>query len=254
MIRVLIVDDEPPARAQVREFLADEHDVTVVGESGDGHDALEKIRRVDLDLVFMDIRMPQMSGLEVLRSEERLPYTIFTTAYSKYAVEAFAVEALDYLVKPLERQRFRRAVERARQYLQRDATLLRRVDPDALHAFLAQLDATSNQRGRLSVKVGRTVHILDANSIEYIEADGDYANVHRNDGTIARTREGITALEARLPLARFIRIHRSLIVNLDCVREVRSNKHGGFSLVTSSGCRLKSGSKYGDSLRELVGN
>ena len=254
MIRALIVDDEPPARAQVREFLADEPDVTVIGESGDGRDALEQIRSLDPDLIFMDIRMPQMSGLEVLRSETKLPYTIFTTAYSKYAVEAFAVDALDYLVKPLERKRFRKAVERARRYLQRDATLMRRIDPDALQAFLAQLDATGNQRERLSVKVGRTVQILDASSIEYIEADGDYVNVHRKDGTVARTREGIAALEARLPIARFIRIHRSLIVNVDCVREVRSDKHGGFSLVMSSGCRLKSGAKYDDSLREFVGN
>lgn len=254
MIRALIVDDEPPARAQVREFLAGEPDVAVVGESSDGRDALEQIRLLDPDLVFMDIRMPEMSGLEVLRAEAKLPYTIFTTAYSKYAVEAFAVDALDYLVKPLERQRFRRAVERARRYLQRDATLMRRIDPDALQAFLTQLDAAGNQRERLSIKVGRTVQILDANSIECIEADGDYANVHRNDGTVTRTREGIAALEARLPTARFVRIHRSLIVNMDCVREVRSNKHGGFSLVTASGRRLKSGSKYDDSLRELVGN
>ena len=252
MIRVLIVDDEPPARAQVREFLAGEPDVAVVGESSDGRDALEKIRALDPDLVFMDIRMPKLSGLEVLRSEMKLPYTIFTTAYSKYAVEAFAVDALDYLVKPLERQRFRSAVERARRYLQRDATLARRIDPDALRIFLARLDAAGHQRERLSIKVGRSVHILDTNAIEYIEADGDYANVHRSDGTVARTREGIAALEARLPAARFIRIHRSLIVNVDCVREVRSNKHGGFSLVTLSGCRLKSGSKYGYSLRGLV--
>ncbi|MES2405264.1 MAG: LytTR family DNA-binding domain-containing protein [Pseudomonadota bacterium] len=254
MIRALIVDDEPPARAQVREFLAGEPDLAVIGESSDGRDALEQIRLLDPDLVFMDIRMPKMSGIEVLRSEMKLPYTIFTTAHSKYAVEAFAVDALDYLVKPLERERFRKAVDRARRYLQRDATLVRRIDPDALRVFLTQLGAANNQRERVSMKVGRTVQILDVNSIEYIEADGDYANVHRNDGTVTRTREGIAALEARLPGGRFVRIHRSLIVNVDCVRELRSNKHGGFSLVTLSGCRLKSGAKYGDSLKELAGN
>ena len=252
MIRTLIVDDEPPARTQVREFLADEPDIQVVGESGDGRDALDKIHTLDVDLVFMDIRMPQMSGLEVLRSEPKLPYTIFTTAYSDYAVEAFAVEALDYLVKPLERRRFRNAVGRARRYLQRDATLLRRVDPGMLQSFLANLDEAGSRRARLPVKIGRTTQLLDTNLIVYIEADGDYATIHRTDGAILRTREGIAALETRLPATHFSRIHRSIIVNMDCVREVRSNKRGGFSLVMVSGQRLTAGASYGSAILPLI--
>jgi two-component system LytT family response regulator len=252
MIRALIVDDEPPARAQVREFLADEPDVNVIGESGDGRDALDQVRRLDPDLVFMDIRMPQMSGLEVLRSEAKLPYTIFTTAYPSYAVEAFAVDALDYLVKPLERRRFRRAIERARRYLERDATLLRRIDPSTLEAFLASFQAAGHRRDRLPVRIGRTTQILDTGLIEYIEADGDYVAIHRKTGGVMRSRESIAALEARLPDGRFARIHRSIIVNLDCVQEVRSNKRGGFSLVTTSGRRLSSGSRYEDALRAIV--
>lgn len=254
MIRALIVDDEPPSRAQVREFLADEPDVTVIGESSDGREALDQIRRLDPDLVFMDIRMPRMSGLEVLRSEVQLPYTIFITAYSSYAVEAFTVDALDYLMKPLERCRFRQAVERARRYLERDATLLRRIDPATLQAFLANLAAVGNRREQLPVRVGRTIQIFDTDLIEYIEADGDYAAIHRKSGEITRTRESITALEARLTGTRFTRIHRSIIVNLACVREVRSNKRGGFSLVTTSGQRLKTGAKYGDAIKDVIGN
>lgn len=254
MIRALIVDDEPPSRAQVREFLADEPDVVVIGESGDGCDALDKIRRLEPDLVFMDIRMPRMSGLEVLRSEAKLPYTVFTTAYPNYAVEAFTVDALDYLVKPLERRRFRKAVERARHYLDRDSVLLRRIDPATLQTFLAHLENGKNRRERLLVKIGRTTQVLDLDTIEFIEADGDYAAIHRRDGAVARTRESIAAMQARLPVARFIRVHRSVIVNLDCVREVRSNKRGGFSLVTASGQRLKTGAKYDDSLKEFVGS
>lgn len=248
MIRALIVDDEPPARAQVREFLADEPDVDVVGESGDGREALDQIRLLDPDLVFMDIRMPQMSGLEVLQQESKLPYTIFTTAYSDHAVEAFAVDALDYLLKPLERLRFRKAVERARRYLQRDATLLRRIDPALLQAFLASLGAAGDRRERLPVRIGRATRILDTALIEYIEADGDYAAIHYADGAVLRTREGIAALEARLPATRFNRIHRSIIVNLDCLREVRSNKRGGLSVVMLSGQRLAVGATYGNVL------
>ena len=253
MIRALIVDDEPPARAQVREFLANEPDVEVIGESGDGREALDLIHRFDPDLVFMDIRMPRMSGLEVLRSEARLPYTIFITAYSNYAVEAFAVEALDYLVKPLERRRFRKAIERARHYLERDATLLRRIDPAALQAFLSGLNAPGSHRERLPVKIGRTTQIFDVDMIEYIEADGDYAAIHVRGGAVVRTRESIAALETRLPGTRFVRIHRSIIINMNHVRETRSNKRGGFSLVTASGQRLSSGAKYDDALQGIIG-
>lgn len=252
MIRALIVDDEPPARAQVREFLADEPDVQVVGESGNGSEALDQIHKLEPDLMFMDIRMPQMTGLEVLQSGSKLPYTIFTTAYTDYAVEAFAVEALDYLVKPLERRRFRDACDRARRYLQRDATLLRPIDSAMLQSFIASLGAVGNRRVRLPVKIGRTTQLFDTDLIEYIEADGDYAVIHRTDGAVLRTREGMAVLETRLPVTRFNRIHRSVIVNVDCVREVRSNKRGGFSLVMMSGQRLTAGATYSDAILPLI--
>ncbi|MGH8200971.1 MAG: LytR/AlgR family response regulator transcription factor [Steroidobacteraceae bacterium] len=256
MIRVLIVDDEPPARDQVREFLSTEPDVMVVGESTDGEDALRQIRALEPDLMFMDIRMPRMSGLEVLSSgaEARLPYTVFTTAFAHYAVEAFAVEALDYLVKPLERSRFREAVERARRYLARDASLLRRVEPETLRAFLASLEALGGRtaRARLAVKVGRRVRFLDLPRIEFIRADGDYVAIQLQGEELLRARDGIAELEARLPAARFLRIHRSLIVNADCVREIRSNKRGGYTLVTAGGHRLAAGATYVSAIKALL--
>jgi two-component system LytT family response regulator len=255
MIRALIVDDEPPARDQVREFLSAEPDVLVVGESADGEDALRQVRALEPDLMFMDIRMPRMSGLEVLSSgEARLPYTIFTTAFAHYAVEAFVVEALDYLVKPLERYRFREAVERARRYLARDASLMRRVEPESLRAFLSSLEALGGRtrRARLAVKVGRRVRFLDLPRIEYIRADGDYVAIQLQGEELLRARDGIAELEARLPSARFLRIHRSLIVNADCVKEVRSNKRGGYTLVTASGHRLAAGATYASAVKALL--
>lgn len=255
MIRALIVDDEPPARAQVREFLSGEPDVLTVGESADGEDAVRQIRALQPDLLFMDIRMPRMSGLEVLTSsaEARLPYTIFTTAYAHYAVEAFAAEALDYLMKPLERSRFREAVERARRYLARDASLLRHVEPDVLRAFLVSLADPGSRRERLAVKVGRRVRFLDLPVIEYIRADGDYVAVHLRSAEVLRARDSIADLQARLPSARFLRIHRSLIVNLDSVKELRSNKRGGYTLVTASGRRLAAGATYAAAVQTLLG-
>lgn len=255
MIRALIVDDEPPAREQVREFLSAEPDVLVLGESADGEDALRQIRALAPDLLFMDIRMPRMSGLEVLSSsaEARLPYTVFTTAYAQHAVEAFAVEALDYLVKPLERRRFREAVERARRYLARDASLMRGIEPQTLRAFLASLETVGGaRRERLAVRVGRKVRFLEAALIECIRADGDYVAIHLQGEEILRARDSIADLQTRLPAARFLRIHRSLIVNLDCVKELRSNKRGGHTLVMASGRRLAAGATYASAVQTLL--
>lgn len=257
MIRVLIVDDEPPAREQVREFLSGEPDVLVVGESADGEEAVRQILALEPDLLFMDIRMPRMSGLQVLSSSAptRLPYTIFTTAYAHYAVEAFAVEALDYLMKPLERSRFREALERARRYLARDASLMRRIEPETLRAFLASLEAEGGgaRRQRLAVKVGRRVRFLDLPLIDYIRADGDYVAIHLRGEEVLKARDGIAELQERLPTGRFLRIHRSLIVNLDCVKELRSNKRGGYTLVMANGHRLAAGATYASAVEALLG-
>ena len=254
VIRALIVDDEPPARLQVREFLAREADVAVVGESGHGEEAVSQIRALKPDLVFLDIRMPGMSGLDVLRSAVTagIPYTIFTTAYSHYAVEAFAVEALDFLVKPLERGRFQEAVARARRYLERDASLSRAVDPSAAEAFIAELELRASRRARIAIKLGRKTQILEVAAIVFVEADGDYAAIHQQNGQVLRTRESIAALETRLPRSAFARIHRSIIVNLQCVRELSTNKRGGYTLVTTTGRRLDTGAKYDADLKSLL--
>jgi two-component system, LytTR family, response regulator len=255
VIRAVIVDDEPPARLQVREFLAGERDVAVVAEGGDGEAALSQIRAMQPDLVFLDIRMPGMSGLDVLRSAMTtgIPYTIFTTAYSQYAVEAFSVEALDFLVKPLERRRFQEAVARARRYLKRDASLSRAVDPGVAEAFMAELELRASRRERIAIGIGRKTQILEVTTIVFVEADGDYAAIHQQNGQVLRTRESIVALEARLPRTAFARIHRSIIVNLRCVRELRTNKRGGYTLVTTTGRRLDSGSKFDADLKSLLG-
>jgi two-component system, LytTR family, response regulator len=255
VIRVVIVDDEPPARLQVREFLAHDKDVTVLGECGHGEEAVHQIRALTPDLVFLDMRMPGMSGLDVMRSAVTAgsPYIIFTTAYSQYAVDAFSVDALDFLVKPLERRRFQEAVARARRYLERDASLSRAIDPVAADAFITQLELRASRRERVSIKIGRSTQILEAAAIVFIEADGDYAAIHQQNGQVVRTRESITALEARLPRSFFARVHRSLIVNLRCVRELCANKRGGYTLVTTTGRRLNSGEKFDSFLKGLLG-
>jgi two-component system LytT family response regulator len=255
VIRVVIVDDEPPARLQVREFLGDEKDVTVVAESGHGEEAVSQIRTLKPELVFLDIRMPGMSGLDVLRSvgTAGIPYTIFTTAYSQYAVEAFSVEALDFLVKPLERRRLQEAVARARRYLARDASLSRVLDPGVAEKFIAELELRASRRERIAITTGRKTQILEVATIVFVEADGDYSVIHQQNGKVLRTRESIVALEGRLPRSSFARIHRSIIVNLRCVQELHTNKRGGYTLVTTTGRRLDSGAKYDAGLKNLLG-
>jgi two-component system, LytTR family, response regulator len=246
MIRVVIADDEPPARQQVREFLGAEAAVSIVAECESGTDAANQIRILQPDLLFMDICMPGISGIDVLRTPglAHLPYTIFVTAYAHYAVDAFAVEALDYLVKPLQQSRFHEAVSRARRFLERDASLSRRTDFLAVERYVAELQKTIAQRDRVAVKIGRSTHLLQQADIVFIEAEGDYVSIHAQDGRQSRVRESITAIEARLHAGYFARVHRSLIVNMRCVKELRSNKRGGYVLVMSDGSRLSCSALY----------
>jgi len=254
MIRVIIADDEPPARQQVREFLGGETDIAIVAECDSGTDTAHQVRELQPDLLFMDIRMPGMSGIEVLRAvgSTRVPYTIFITAYAHYAVEAFAVEALDYLVKPLQQSRFHAAVTRARRFLERDANLSRRADFPAVEHYIAQLEKNLTWRDRIAVKIGRSTHLLPQADIVFIEADGDYVSIHTQDGRQARSRESIAAIEARLHSGYFARIHRSLIANMRCVKELRSNKRGGYVLVMSDGSRLSCSVLYQENIAAFL--
>jgi len=246
MIRVVIADDEPPARQQVREFLGVETDIAIVAECESGVGAANQIRLLQPDLLLMDIRMPGMSGLAVLRTvgPTRLPYTIFITAYAQYAVEAFAVEALDYLVKPLQQSRFHAAVSRARRFLERDASLSRRADLPTVEQYIAELEKHVTRLDRVAVKIGRSTHLLQQASIVFVEADGDYVSIHTQDGRQARARESIAAIEARLHCGYFARVHRSLRVNMRWVKELRSNKRGGYVLVMGDGSRLSCSAMY----------
>lgn len=256
MIRTLIADDEPPAREQLREFLRSEPDVLVVGEAADGLEARRMIAELDPDLLLLDIRMPQLSGLEVLEGAlPRIPYTIFTTAYASHAVEAFRLEAVDYLLKPLENARFRQAIERVRRFLSQDAALTHNIDLQALQRYIESLRMELDRHGgtaRLTVKVGRTVQFIDAAMIESIEVNGDYLNIHGTVGERTRTRASIGSIEKQLPAGQFTRIHRSTIVNLDLVKELRSDKHGGYTLVMASGRLLATGAKYATNIRRLL--
>ncbi len=235
-IRTLIVDDEPLARQRVRLLLGEEPDVEVVGECGDGFEAVDQIQETKPDLLFLDVQMPDMDGFEVLRRipQALLPVVIFTTAYDQHALRAFEVHALDYLLKPSKPARFAEAVQRARDLI---ANKQAAVAARGLLSLLGQTPAPSIARGqltRLAVKTPGKVTFVELDQIQAIEAAGKYAVVHVGKETHV-LRETMNSLESNLPPQRFLRISRSIIVNIDQIQELQSMFNGENLVVLKNG-------------------
>lgn len=232
-IRALIVDDEPLARQRVRLLLNEESDVDIVGESQDGPQAVEQIAILKPDLLFLDVQMPEMDGFQVLRAIpiELLPIVIFTTAYDKHAMQAFEARALDYLLKPFKPDRFKEAVQRARESItNKQAGLAARglLDLVARHAPVPL------HLRRLTVKTADRVLFVDVEDIDAIEAAGKYAVVHAGKANHI-LRESMTALESQLAPERFLRISRSVIVNIDQIQELQPMFKGENLVVLKNG-------------------
>lgn len=239
MIRVAVVDDEPLARSGVIVRLAEQRDVRVVGEYGDGESALSGLRSQRPDVVFIDVRMPGLSGLEVLAAlpaAER-PMAILLTAYESFAVRAFALHAIDYLLKPIDDERFVEALQRARQALAWRAP----AAPAAVYS--ADPIEPAARLTRFCVRVGRkTVYVAPA-EVEWIEADGDYATLHTGDKTYL-LRESLQRLSERLDPAWFMRVHRSAIIRIDCVTELQPLANRDAMLRLRSGTPLRASRTY----------
>lgn len=250
MIRVLVVDDEPLARSKIRTFLEPHRDFEVVGECGDGQDALRRLEALQPEALFLDIQMPRLDGLQLLEKGRlpKTPYTVMTTAHEDYALRAFEAQALDYLLKPFDRQRFEAALQRIRSHVDRDERAAGRVDVDMLLKRLEPAAAEPAPRpaggDRVPVKIGRRVRFLSTQHMRCIRADRDYANIHMTTGEVIHTSDRISQMEEKLRGFPFLRVHRSAIVNLEQVREVRSaGTCYDFSLSgdesVSSGCTYK---------------
>ena len=241
-IRTLVVDDEPLAREGLRIMLAQDADVEVVGECSSGRDAVGAVRRLRPDLLFLDVQMPELNGFDVLASlqaggETDLPAVIFVTAYDRYALRAFEVHALDYLLKPFDDERFSDALGRAKRHLRlaHVSTLSERLL--SLLENYRTPDAAREYMTRLSIKDAGRVLFLDVAELDWIEAADYYVQLHIG-GKSYLHRESMQRLEERLDPGRFLRIHRSAIVNRQRVKELR---HKGRELVCvlASGVSLK---------------
>ena len=230
-IHALIADDEPLARRGIRQLLGPHSDIVVVAEARNGRETVLKLRELKPELLFLDVQMPELDGFGVVREvgAKNMPAVIFVTAYDEFAVRAFDAHALDYLVKPLEVARFAEAVSRVREQLQS----ARAVDlSKKLTALLARREKEQAKQ-RILVPTSSGDLVLDADEIDWIEADDYYAAIHARAGRHL-IRESLTSLEQRLDNNRFMRAHRSAIVNVDRVRELR-NKGGDTLLILSNG-------------------
>jgi two-component system LytT family response regulator len=249
-VRVLIVDDEPLARDGVRLHLELEPGFEVVGEAGSGEEAVSLIEQLAPDLVFMDVQMPGVDGFGVVDAVgvERMPVTIFVTAYDQFALKAFDAHALDYLLKPFDAERFRSALERAREQLRG-----RRVEgvEGQLAALLQELRGKREYLERIVVRSGGRILILRVDDIDWLEAASNYVRIHAG-GRQYLLRETMSNLEARLDPGHFVRIHRSTMVRLDRIRELEPLFQGDYVLILEDGTRLTSSRGYRDRLQALL--
>jgi two-component system LytT family response regulator len=249
-MKVIIVDDEPAARRTLRECCAGEPDLAITGEYGDPREALAAIQATTPDLVFLDIQMDTMNGIELARAldQSHLPLIVFVTAYDQYAIEAFEVSATDYLLKPFDDKRFAATMQRVRQ---RHAAESRNDRGAALAALLARLEQGAAESPRLLAEAGGRMHMLDAAQIEAVESDRNYVKLRVGRDSF-HARSTLQQAEQALQSQPMLRISRSCLVNMNHVREVSRTLRGDYILVLAGGATLTSSEGFRDKLREYL--
>jgi two-component system LytT family response regulator len=247
-IRVVVVDDEPPARDKLGLFLSRDPELELVGEAGDGAAAVTVIEERRPDLVFLDIQMPELDGFAVIEAltSQSLPYIVFVTAHDDFALRAFEVRALDYLLKPYDEERFRRALLRAKEQIRlgRSAQLT-----ESVVAMAGELRRRQGALDRLLVRSGGRVVFIRATDIAWFESAANYVKIHVT-GEVHLLRQTLEGLLEQLDPRRFVRIHRYYGVNLDHVVELQPFSHGDYTVVLADGARLKLSRRYRRQLPE----
>lgn len=248
-IKALIVDDEAIARERVRRFLSAEGDIEILGECRNGREALTAIKKLSPDLVFLDVQMPELNGFEVLNAvgKQIMPAVVFVTAYDQFAIRAFEVHALDYLLKPFNRERFRRSLNHAREHLGRGR---QGSKDEQLLSLLEDIKAGHKYVERLVIKTTGRVYFLKTVEIDWIEACGNYVNLHAGQEK-HMLREAISHLESRLDPDKFLRIHRSRLVNIDRIKELTPLFNGDYTVTLQDGTELTLSRTYRDRLQSL---
>jgi two-component system LytT family response regulator len=248
-IRTLIVDDESLARERLRQLLQGEPDIEVLGECADGNEAVAAIQKQSPDLIFLDIQMPELDGFGVLQAMTSTPQpvVVFVTAHDKFALRAFEVHAADYLLKPFDRERFKKALNRA---VDRVKHREGGAEQQAQAAVLAELKPPARPLERLAVKTSGRVIFVKLDDIDYIESAHNYVELHV-DKQSHLLRETLNSIEARLPAEKFVRISRSTIVHIDHVKELQPLFYGEYAVTLHNGARLTLSRRYRDRLQRL---
>lgn len=250
-LRVLIVDDEPPARAIIRKMLQGHSEVEILGECENGLEAIACIDKWAPDLVFLDIQMPEVDGFAVLEAcqPERLPHIIFVTAYDQFAVHAFEIHALDYILKPFDHERFEEALSRAKRQINGENIS---DSNERILTMLAENRTRPEYVERLIIKAEGRVFFLKIDEIEWIEAQGNYVSLHSGKKQYM-FREAISNLETQLDPRKFQRIQRSAIINIEHIRELQPWFRGDYRVILRDGTQLKLSRRYRDNLDKYLG-
>ena len=246
--KVLVVDDEPLARQRILDLLKEEEDLEVIGQARNGQEAVEKIEAEKPDLVFLDVQMPEVDGFGVIRAlgAENMPHVIFVTAYDQYALQAFEVNALDYLLKPFDQERFYVALARAREQLNRQQ------DDTISHQIRRLLEDVRPEDGtvdRLIIKSEGRIFFIKTGDIDWVEAAGNYVTLHVG-GEDYLMRETMAGMEEKLDPKQFIRIHRSHIVNIESIKEIKPWFNGEYHVDLKDGTQLTLSRKYRQNFKD----
>lgn len=245
-IRTLIIEDEEPARDLLKTFLSSFEEIDLIGECNDGFSGLKAINEMQPDLVFLDIQMPRLTGFELIELLDEMPEIIFTTAYDEFALKAFDLNAVDYLMKPFSKQRLRQAVDKVVERFKSKTS-----SKNEVQKLVEQMQERSKPLERIVVKSGSKIHVIPIEAIEQIEAQDDYVMIHSAEGRFMK-KETMTALEQNLPEDQFLRIHRSHIVNINQIQRIEQYGKENYLLILKNGNSVSvSKSRIKDLKREL---
>lgn len=256
-IRTAIIDDEPLAREKIRTFLKSENDIEVIGECKDSLEAIELIKKSKPDLIFLDIKMPGMNAFEMLenisKDVKEIPIIIFTTAFDKYALKAFEVHALDYLLKPFDRERFQLTLNRVRERLKnKNAEQNSSKILEALNQFKEKDEsATGKYLEKIVIKSSDKIYFVQTSEIEWLEASGNYIKIFANDASHI-TRDTMNSMESKLNPKKFLRIHRSVIVNVNYIKEFKPWFNGEYEVYMKNKTKFTSGRTYKKNIDSLI--
>lgn len=248
MIRTIIADDEPLARSVIKSYLADFKEFEIIEECGDGLSAFKTTNEKKPDVLFLDIQMPKLTGIEIIELLEHKPQIVFITAYDQYAINAFEHSACDYILKPFTRERFVQSIERIKERL---AKVDQGFMSEKYKQLITSFHASDEKIERVAIKNGSKIEIISVDDIIYLQAEGDYVMIHTSQGKFLKE-QTMKYFEARLNEKEFVRIHRSTIVHIDQIKRIELFEKDSYIVVLKNGTSLKTSNSGYKTLKEIL--